>query len=80
MPGVLKKQSRVHSNSGAHLLSPSTDGSQSQIQDSSMIGSEGAEMLSPNASSLPNVSTGMKKKRVKVSIGTLVLLFHCTVF
>ena len=69
MPGVLKKRSRVNSNSDAHLLSPSADGSQSQIQDSSMINSGGAEMLSPNLSSLPNIqSTGMKKKRVKVSI------------
>ena len=76
MPGVLKKRSRVNSNSDVHILSPSTDGSQSQIQDSSMINSGGAEMLSPNVSSLPSVSTGMKKKRVKVSIGTvLVLLF-----
>ena len=68
MPGVLKKQPRVYSNNDANLLSPSTDGSQSQIQDSSMITSEGAEMLSPNISSPPNFSTGMKKKRVKVSI------------
>lgn len=74
MPGVLKKRSRVNSNSDAHLLSPSADGSQSQIQDminhrvKSMINSGGAEMLSPNLSSLPNISTGMKKKRVKVSI------------